>query len=209
MKILWFSVSPSLYGDNIVGGKWVVSLQQIIMKHCPDIQLAVAFEHDDDVFKVEKDGVYYYPMSVERRQIEKLYNRYFPYRKEKMLLEKMKQVVDDYQPDLIQCFGSEWRWGLIKEYAQCPVVIHMQGFLNIYNLSSSMAKACLLDSSKRSIKERIKDIFKKSLANRNDAMERKVMQLNKHFLVRTQWDRDISKYYGRIASGQYIMWASL
>lgn len=196
MKILWFSVTPSLYGDNIIGGKWVISLQQIVMKYCPDIHLAVAFEHTDEVFKVERDGVTYYPMNKRHSYIWDRIYKYFPEKANSVLLENMRAVVEDYKPDIIQCFGSEWPWGLVTPYVNCPVVIHMQGFLNIYDLSGQMARSCLLNAWNRSPQERLKDYFSRFREEKRNAMERKIMATNHHFLVRTAWDEAIVKYYG-------------
>lgn len=196
MKVLWFSVSPSLYGDNIVGGKWVASLQRIVMKYCPDIQLALAFEHEDKVFKVIKDGVTYYPMNKKHSYIWDRIYRYFPEKADKAVLEQMRAIVADYKPDIIQCFGSEWPWGLVTPYVDCPVIIHMQGFLNIYDLSGLMAQSCLLTAWNRSPKERLKDYFSRFREEKRNAMERKIMVTNHHFLVRTAWDEAIVKYYG-------------
>ena len=196
MRVLWFSIRPSLYGNNIVGGTWVVSLQRIVMKYCPDIQLAIAFEHEDEVFKVVKDGVTYYPMNKRHGYVWDRIYRYFPEKADEVLLEQMRAVVKDYKPDVIQCFGSEWPWGLITPYVDCPVVIHMQGFLNIYDLSAQMAQSCLLTAWNRNPKERLKDHFSRFREEKRNAMERRIMATNHHFLIRTEWDEAIVRYYG-------------
>ena len=203
MKVLWFSISPSLYGDNIVGGKWVASLQRIVMRYCPDIQLALAFEHEDEVFKVVKDGVTYYPMNKKHGYVWDRIYRYFPEKADEVLLEQMRAVVADYKPDIIQCFGSEWPWGLVTPYVDCPVIIHMQGFLNIYDLSARMAQACLKAAWNRSPKERLKDYFSRFREEKRNTMERKIMATNCHFLIRTSWDEAIVKYYGAKGAKAY------
>lgn len=54
MKVLWFSVSPSLYSSNGTnqGLGWIASLERIIRK-CDDIELGIAFEHKDDLFSLK------------------------------------------------------------------------------------------------------------------------------------------------------------
>ncbi len=48
--------------------------------------------------------------------------------------EKLKQVVDDFMPDIIHVFGSEQQLGLVSSVTEIPVLLHIQGLLNpIYN----------------------------------------------------------------------------
>ena len=61
MRILWFSVTPSLFNPHSNahnGGGWIASLEQIV-RTVPDIQLGIAFEFSDLGFRYEKDGVAY------------------------------------------------------------------------------------------------------------------------------------------------------
>ena len=71
MRILWFSVTPSLFnphsnGHN--GGGWVASLEQIVRKN-KEIKLGVAFDFPDNGFKYEKDGISYYPIPTRKRSL--------------------------------------------------------------------------------------------------------------------------------------------
>ena len=109
----------------------------------------------------------------------------------------MFKVIEDFKPDVIQCFGSEWPFGLIAECVDIPTVIHMQGFSTIYSLSAHMT-------------HRIYDIYKYHHYNPfsmihywyrstkkplSKAREKSIMQMNKYFMGRTEWDRNIVKYY--------------
>ncbi len=63
MRILWFSVTPSLFnphsnGHN--GGGWIASLEQIVRKN-KDIELEVAFNFPDNGFKYDNNGAAHYP----------------------------------------------------------------------------------------------------------------------------------------------------
>ena len=62
MRVLWFSLTPSLYDEKTYGG-WVASLERIVRKYGDNIQLGIAFEHSDRCFKLERDGVTYYPIN--------------------------------------------------------------------------------------------------------------------------------------------------
>ena len=115
------------------------------------------------------------------------------------------KIIQDFKPDIIQCFGSEWPFALITQDINIPVIVHMQGFSNIYRLSSSM---CL----------RLSDIYKyyhynlirmlhywyrskKGVAS--DLQEQKLMKMNHFFMGRTDWDRNIVKYYSSDAKYYY------
>lgn len=71
MRVLWLSVTPSLYDEKTSGG-WIASLERIIRQYGKDIELGIAFEHSDKCFKVERDGVTYYPMNKIDTRIKKL-----------------------------------------------------------------------------------------------------------------------------------------
>ena len=65
MRVLWFSVTPSLYSKNPLynGGGWIASLEGELKKN-KSFELGVAFEFCDDKFKVCEIGVTYYPINV-------------------------------------------------------------------------------------------------------------------------------------------------
>lgn len=196
MRVLWLSVTPSLYDEKTYGG-WVASLERIVRQYGKYIDLGIAFEHTDRFFKIERDGVTYYPMNKVDSRIKKLRLMLNYANNWNFLRPLVKNVVDDFKPDIIHCFGSEWPYGLITKEVSVPVVIHMQGFINIYNLSSTMC--C-----------RISDIFKyhhynpfsifhywfRSLKKESsNEREQEVMCRNKYFMGRTEWDKNIVRYY--------------
>ena len=133
MRVLWFTVSPSLYSinGNNQGLGWIASLERIV-RIDKDIVLGVAFEHEDNIFKVEQDGVTYYPMNVFRDRHDIECRRYHADIEERQFMPYCQRVIDDFKPDVIQVFGSEWCFGLIQEYTNIPVVIHMQGSMPPY-----------------------------------------------------------------------------
>lgn len=196
MRVLWFSITPSLY-DEKKSGCWIASLERIVRVHPEDITLGIAFEHTDRCFKVGKNGVVYYPMNKFHSPIDK-FRLMLDYDYDWTLLRPcMEKVIEDFKPDIIQCFGSEWPFGLIADYTNIPVVIHMQGFMTIINLSTRMT-------------HRMSDIYKYHHYNpipmfhywyrntkvpKSNTREKRIMQLNKFFLGRTDWDKNIVRYY--------------
>ena len=45
----------------------------------------------------------------------------------------MPPIIEEYKPDLIQVFGTEWPFGLISKYTNIPTVVHIQGSMVPYN----------------------------------------------------------------------------
>lgn len=113
------------------------------------------------------------------------------------------EAIDQFRPDVIQCLGSEWPYGAIAEDVSIPVVIHMMGFLNIYYPSTDMANGYTHEQPQpkrrslrfwRSEPEPVVDEFR-ALCERNAEFERCVMRANRYFMGRTEWDRNIVRYY--------------
>lgn len=123
--------------------------------------------------------------------------------------EKMKakllRLIEDAKPDVIQCFGVEWPFGGIQEYTTVPVVIHLMGFLNIYHPTLQLVTGRNGNGRHRiiSILSAAADRCRRILIPREDTnpeemantFERRSMSMNRYFIGRTQWDRNIVKYY--------------
>lgn len=196
MRVLWFSITPSLYDEKTYGG-WVTSLERIIRQYGKDIELGIAFEHNDKCFKVIRDGVTYYPMNKIDTRLKKLRLMLNYANGWNFLKPLVQKVIDDFKPDIIHCFGSEWPFGLIVRDIKIPVVIHMQGFANIYALSASMC--CRLSDQYKYHHYNPFSMFHywyRSLkTDASNKREQEIMRCNKYFMGRTEWDKNIVKYY--------------
>jgi glycosyltransferase involved in cell wall biosynthesis len=198
MRVLWLSINSSCYSSKLStahnGGGWVSSLEKI-MKTIPEIKLGIAFELKSDKFKDTIDGVDYYPMNTEVKW-SKQRNEFSIYHQEKNLIPKCLEVIADFKPDIIQCFGSEWAFGLVANHTDIPVVIHMQGSMPSYNnvlypprYSRWSAIAYNIKSFK--IKDVVRAIFAPKLNRQRAEREKRVLAANKYFLGRTDWDKSI------------------
>lgn len=205
MKILWFSITPALYkGKKATSGTWIESLLNII-KDNKDIDLAISFcTTDKDSEKTVIDGVHYYPIyrsTFYTKVMDKMTCRF----ENKQIMDASLKVIEDFKPDLIHIFGSEWCFGLLKEYTDIPIVIHMQGSWPSYRVAGGTPIEQL---SKEIIRKWYNPLyligrrltFHKSLER---AMrEEKILSINSYFMGRTRWDRALvdlfsptSKYY--------------
>lgn len=194
MKVLWFSITPSCY-DVINTGSWIQALEEIFRKYLPEVELGIAFEHNDQVFKVERDGVTYYPVNTSRSTS--------PLEHFEDIRPKYLEVINDFKPDIVHCFGTErHHYGLLAKDVNVPFVIHMMGFMNIYDAMEDMALHSL-DYWKyfgfNPLKVYLNRKASKQTKAENQMLEKQVMECNHYFMGRTEWDKNIVKYYSRNA----------
>ena len=193
MRILWFSVTPSLFnphsnGHN--GGGWIASLEEIVNKN-KDIELGVAFNFNDNGFKYHNDGVSYYPVPEEKRSLA---SKLFKKNDNANKISRYLQIIDDFRPDLIQIFGSENEFGAICRLTRIPVVIHMQGCIPPYHnalFPVGMKKSDFFFKKGLSLSYRIIGLRSEKAFRKRAEMEIKTIQSCKYFMGRTEWDKSL------------------
>lgn len=193
MRVLWFSPTPSLYNyNNSKGGGWVASLEKIVKKQLKDIELGVAFEAHDDNFKIKQNRTTYYPIRRVNGLLDSLKVKIHGNYDFHMIKDAIEKIINDFKPEIIHCFGSEWSYAMISTYVNVPVVVHMQGFLDIYSLSSELVYSKNDEGCRR-----IKPSYwlDKRNAQKRVNMEVLLMKNNQYFMGRTNWDKNIVKYY--------------
>ena len=135
MKVLWFEIStPSKYRDDgrVVCG-WQDALENIV-KDCREIELYIAFETEEPDAKVKViDGVTYIPMVTHYSFTERKLSNWTWRVNEDKVIPLGRKVIEEYKPDIIHVFGNEWPFGLLAQYTDIPLVIHIQGSIIPYN----------------------------------------------------------------------------
>ena len=117
MRVLWISCRCSLQERG--GNPGLTARHENIMKMYGGgrIKLAVAFMADrtHNVF-TEKDGVSYYPVhsSMDIGAEEEEWET---------ASSELLHIIADFRPDVIQCFGAEWPYGLIAEKTDMTIVL--------------------------------------------------------------------------------------
>ena len=182
-------MTPSCY-DVKNSGSWIEALEKIFKKYLPDVELAITFEHPDEVFKVNSDRVTYYPIHIQRTSS--------PKKNYELLHPHYLKVIEDFRPDIIHCFGTErWHYGLLAKEVNIPFVIHIMGFMNIYDPMDEIVLH-KHDYIKYFNYNPLKYLIHKreyKTKQENQELERGVMTANKYFMGRTEWDKNIVKYY--------------
>ena len=205
MRVLWIADSCSLQ-DGEHNSCLRARYEWAFAEYAPDVELAMAYaadgKHDD---RIVQNVITYY--AVHADMMIGITEEQWEQARAELL-----QIIDEFKPDVIQCFGIEWPYGRIAEATQVPVVVHMMGFLNIYYMSIDMVhgRVCT-EENKETEKESLCARVHKKLSGMigkktpNEPFvrpevpraesERRAMAANRYFLGRTEWDRNIVKYY--------------
>ena len=205
MKVLWFTNTPSLYdqGNHIYHGcGWIESLEHILEQQ-QDIELAIAFFHSEDDQKQIRDRTTYYPIrrpAGRKHPFKLLKNNWFGNLTDEGDSSTIRNIVDDFKPDIIHVFGTEGPFTRIQENTDVPVVIHLQGLVNpslntYFPVGSSevdfltsrefLAKNILCSGPAFDAKRFAKQAER----------ERITLERSRYVMGRTQWDSQIAKLY--------------
>ena len=198
MRVLffaWTSLDPHAPAHGYGGGGWIMTLQKELSDR--GVELGYTYLADKDDWH-KHDGYSYYAVKREKKSIkEKLLvgfnpkNTSFEIHRDDVCLKKFQKVVEDFKPDVIHVFGSEQCYGLITKYTKVPVVIHLQGILNVvWNAflapGVSLSTYCLQDWNPKMIWSRYQEYWE---WYRTCAREREILRNCKYFIGRTDWDK--------------------
>ena len=203
MRILWFSVTPSLFSEETNqynGLGWIASLERIISSR-NDINLGIAFVYNKSSVstKITKgNGVTYYPMYIKRTFLDRQKDRFSYKYIDKATLNACIKVIEDFNPDLIQIFGSEWCFGLLYQYTQKPIVIHMQGsWPPIRNAQYPPGFSISDEIIRRLMKPKALFFYllSRKLSKEHAQREEKILKNTHFFMGRTRWDYALTQLY--------------
>lgn len=187
MRILWISNAPGLYANtsNYNGCGWVTSLQHGLSTQMSNsLQLGIAFPWKENI-KTKSDTIVYYGIKKLR-----LRQTFFSQKKyEQLTMVRLKEIVNDFKPDLIHIFGSEHLISLISEYTEIPTVLHLQGILSAYRetwLPEGMSWFKFYTMQPRQIIDKI-------VLNRGIKRELRIFKSCQNYMGRTDWDYSISQ----------------
>ena len=136
MRILWFTTESTRYSSSSVacyGSSGLIDALQDSLLKDESLVLGMAFSYAVRADKEKRGNVTYYPMFHKvRKHLQKLFYYWHAYKKEQhqVSLPDMLNIIDDFQPDVIQIFGIESPFACILGHTDIPVIVHLQGFLN-------------------------------------------------------------------------------
>ena len=126
MRVLWFTNSSSCYkrssGNYYNGGGWISSLETELKKR-KDIELGVCFYTNsvpEQKKEKQEDTTYYLiprPIKTTKYTFKTIIRKpeETTWEHEKLAMPALVNVVKDFNPDIIQVFGSENIYGLIGD----------------------------------------------------------------------------------------------
>ena len=217
MRVLWFTNSPCNYGKGNIynGGGWMTALQDGITNPIfsvgEKIELGISFVMNGQQERVEQDGVTYYPVPLAvKTKKNKFLDAIHPndvHRDEVLwphYISHFKRVIDDFQPDVIEIFGSELYMGLASFATDKPCVLHIQGLL-------SLSVNIFLPPGVSRMKYIFKDGLMKAWGNwqflnywnRSVYREKTILKNVNHFIGRTDCDRLAISILNRQAQYHY------
>ena len=194
MKVLWFEIStPSRYKDDgrVVCG-WQDALEYIV-KDCRDIELYIAFETEEPDAKVKViDGVTYIPMVTRYSFTERKLSNWTWRVNEDKVIPLGRKVIEDYKPDIIHVFGNEWPFGLLAQYTDIPLVIHIQGSIIPYNNALYPPKYngyTFVRAAGWNLRKDWHRLFGYYKDKSRLTMEERTWKCVNHYMGRTSWDK--------------------
>lgn len=198
MKVLFFAgtqLSPKVPLNSYGGMGWMSALQSELK--LLGVNMGFTYLHTEDNW-FKHDGVSYYCVKAPHKKITtKIRNGLTPrnlrydMNRDEIIMKKFQKVVEDYKPDIIHVFGSETCYGLITKYTNLPVVIHLQGIINVYWNAYlvpgvSLLSYCLNTLNPKKMWTRYQQYWE---WYRICAREREILQNCKYFIGRTAWDK--------------------
>lgn len=187
VKVLMFSGANPL--PKAITGGWISGLLNSFKAHKNDIEISLSFFSNIYTTCSEEDGLKIYPIVKNRSLLSRIKRYLNPKSDEKIILEQVDSVIKSYKPDVIHVFGTETIFGLIVNYTEIPVIIHLQGLMTPYMNAWFPPFYSVHDlhgfSDKRGYK------INKYYAER----ERRIFSSCKYYMGRTDWDKRITEIY--------------
>ena len=139
MRILYLSYSqPESFDAFCESAKtkcpWVDALLDELLK-CQGLNIALAVPINSTGFQKCQTGkitLFGLPNPAEKKFLKKIYGRITQSQENLSVISYASQAISDFKPDIIQIFGSENPFGLIINENSTPAIIHIQGYLKVW-----------------------------------------------------------------------------
>ena len=205
MRVLLFTTTPCKYYTSSLsfgynGGGWMISLQTHL-EALDDVSLGICFMMDGEPSHVRQDGVDYYPVPNPSKPIREKIRGFIRWKDVTVdkyswsyYIDKFRNVICEFKPDVIHIFGSELYMGLASFASDIPCVLHIQGVINpckdvLFPPGMSIRDYMFSDMNLLHIVQRY---FCNLWWERSCYREREILKNIKHVIGRTDWDERVS-----------------
>lgn len=203
MKVLWFSNSPATgveylnQNTKIKGtGGWLNALNESL-KDLIELHIAFHFPYKKDSFIYKNTN--YYPIYTGNIFAQVIKRRFFTKAYDKEFLNQYLSIINEVRPDIIHIHGTENSFLCILDKTAIPIIVSIQGNLNIYNykFNSGFHGAFLKHKNIANFKDFLlgtKSFNKsKAILSKMASIEQKRMKKIKLIFGRTDWDYRITR----------------
>ncbi|MEG0992627.1 MAG: glycosyltransferase [Bacteroidales bacterium] len=206
MRILLLSDTPikeEKKGMAYNGRGWLSS-QLKIMGNIPDVTIGICYNSQNDNEPFICDSLSFYPIQKQYQTQNKLRNlicRWLDCFDSRNDIEKVLNVINSFQPDIIHLFGSEWYGIQLLKRTETPILLHIQGLTsasvdlyyppgyNRFSFFKSFFKVPFKFAKGISFFHLV-NWMKSSAKN-----ELEYLPYLKHACGRTDWDSTITRFY--------------
>ena len=213
MKILWCTHSLAGFkaetrGYNGCG--WITSLLDEFRK-VKNVEIGIAFYFNKPTESIKHEGITFFPLQQGKidviGKIKTFFSNYTGWEEEeKQHLRQLKNVIEQFSPDVIHVWGTETDMGLIAKETNIPVIVHLQGLLHPYKNAlcppwiSKWNYICKDGYNPMKIFKNINDLqYWKYKAER----EIRIFKVCHHFFGRTHWDKALTTLFSPQSTYHY------
>lgn len=201
MRVLFFcnlSALPLLGRTRSeTGGSWIAVLIQLLQTQNPDWALGVSGEGLGQ-WGATSEGVTQYPVAAMRGVWSRLRKRFVPVEEERQLLPGLLNAIDDFKPNVIHIFGSEFPYGIVCGEMKVPCIIHFQGCLTPYANAKFPPGIegghYLRDCHCNPLRMERSWYFDRMFAYRAER-EQRILAACKNYFGRTEWDKALIDHF--------------
>ena len=195
MRVLWFAdvQLPAVTGESRGGGGWVEGLRSALERFAPDVELGIASPGPvaHEPFRRGNATYFHLAQPPARGRVAAVVTRW---RHDPVVgdaVERLVEITDAYEPDVIHIHGAEHHFGLVIPFVQAPAVISLQGVATVlqrYVLSGLHPSEMLRELATQEFVRGngpIHDYWR--MRSRAD-LEQRILASCGDFMGRTEWD---------------------
>jgi len=196
MKTLWFTNTKVNLDRNGVQGGWMQILENYLINNV-NIELYIATRGKGSKIETINKGATIYILVPDKRNIfQKRLDIILNREPTTYNINQYIKIITLVKPDIIHIFGTEMDFGLISNYTDIPVIVHIQGILNpcyyhIQKILPSFWKNFMISTPlERITGSTILNGLR--IWNRRSKVELDIFRSCKYFMGRTDWDKQIT-----------------
>jgi glycosyltransferase involved in cell wall biosynthesis len=186
MRILWFANTPSLAEEVLsnkpTSGGWIKSLDKFLQDK---VELHVAFHYHEKKDSFKHGNTSYHPIYAPFSKIDLIKNLYFRTRVfDTEFINDYKKIIDTVNPDIVHIHGTENSFGCISTFTNKPLVISVQGIVDLIYMKeiNTLNSSLFLSWDKKRSIMKFADMAK---------LERKYLQNFKYVISKSDWNTDV------------------